>query len=284
MVKKESLKIIRNDEVADKWFVMELSITDEVTPLPGQFISISFPDIFFRRPFAISGYKRNKSISILYQVQEHYIPLHYEKSRVHQKYNATTYMAGLSKGDWLDCMYYHGNIFPYHHESVGRPILVAGGIGLGPLLYFSQWLMKEHNIISHLIIGARTSSHIPQELLKEYQADITIVTDDGTLGSKESSIDALSQTFVQNGNTHKKPTVYLCGPLGMMRAGAELCKSHNIDSWVSLDSTMACAMGACVGCVVPVISEERGGNTFVWKKACTQGPVFNSRHIMWEQL
>lgn len=301
MVKKEILQIIKNDEVADNWFIMEIAMQDVThpAPLPGQFISIAFSDISFRRPFAIQDYKKGESFSILYQIRPHYISLLNPQSLLYQKENASTRMKYLRKGDSIDCMYYHGNSFSY--QQAFHPILVAGGIGLGPMLYFSQWLHEYHHITPTLIVGARTARFIPQVLLTQYCATQIITTDDGTLGIHAHSIFALEQKLAEY--TDKKVCVYLCGPLEMMRAGARLCEQMECDAWVSLDSVMACAMGACVGCVVPVIPEKNlladytvftnckkanckkaNYKKVSWKKACIQGPIFNTTHIIWEEL
>jgi dihydroorotate dehydrogenase electron transfer subunit len=41
---------------------------------------------------------------------------------------------------------------------------------------------------------------------------------------------------------------------------------------------MACGVGACVGCVIKI----RDGDGFIYKKVCSDGPVFNAEEVVWE--
>lgn len=277
---KELLPIISNIEVAEGWYVMSISLEkiksfkQECAPKPGQFISISFPDIMFRRPFAVSAYVPNRSFSILYQVRTPFA-LHLLD---HIKDNATSKMAHLKNDDTIDVMGFHGNSFPVL-DSTHTPILIGGGVGLGPLLYFYQKLEEcvYNKLNSHsptLIVGARTRRLLPLELLPN---NTQICTDDGSYGFHGTNIVCLAQGLANFTN----PVLYFCGPTAMMNAGAQLAATKNTPAYASLDCVMACAMGACVGCVVPIYDSA---NRLQWKKACVEGTIFNSKDIVWNQI
>jgi dihydroorotate dehydrogenase electron transfer subunit len=66
----------------------------------------------------------------------------------------------------------------------------------------------------------------------------------------------------------------------MMRAAAQLAAAHGIPCQVCLEARMACAMGACLSCVVETTTE--GWRRY--QRVCTEGPVFAGETIVWETL
>ena len=277
IIKKQILPILNNTEVADGWYSMDIAMPKANEPQAGQFISIAFPDMAFRRPFAISGYVPETSFSILYQIREHYIPSAKMPNAITQ--NASTQMSQMKAGDMLDLMYFHGNQFQFPSSSQ-HPILVGGGIGLGPLLFFSEVLLSR-GIVPTLIIGAKRGTLIPEVLLKKNKSNIIITTDDGGLGKKGNAIERLEEMLLQKNQNTNQQAVYFCGPLAMMRAGATVCIKRNITAWASLESMMACSMGACVSCVVPIFAKNTA--EWKWKKICIEGPIFDIKNIVWEE-
>jgi dihydroorotate dehydrogenase electron transfer subunit len=49
---------------------------------------------------------------------------------------------------------------------------------------------------------------------------------------------------------------------------------------VSLENRMACALGACRSCVVPV----RCDGSMRYRTVCNDGPVFDADQLVWEKL
>jgi dihydroorotate dehydrogenase electron transfer subunit len=66
----------------------------------------------------------------------------------------------------------------------------------------------------------------------------------------------------------------------MMRAVAAQGEASGHPVFVSLEPVMGCGMGGCYSCVVPVRRGE--GRQFV--RACLEGPVFDSRAVVWDAL
>ena len=75
------------------------------------------------------------------------------------------------------------------------------------------------------------------------------------------------------------PTVYACGPHGMLAAVAKISTEHIVPTQVAMENRMGCAMGVCLGCVCPVRINE---NLIDYQRVCTEGPVFNATEIAWE--
>jgi len=64
----------------------------------------------------------------------------------------------------------------------------------------------------------------------------------------------------------------------MLKHVAQLSSKHHLLCQISLESSMACGVGACLGCAVKVKSE---GNDYQYKRVCLEGPVFNAHEVIW---
>jgi dihydroorotate dehydrogenase electron transfer subunit len=66
-------------------------------------------------------------------------------------------------------------------------------------------------------------------------------------------------------------TIYACGPTPMLRAVHELAASFDLPSQLCVEEFMACAVGGCAGCVIPVMIDGQRQ----MKRVCVDGPVFD---------
>ena len=103
------------------------------------------------------------------------------------------------------------------------------------------------------------------------EVNLRLCTEDGSRGIAGTVLDGIPQTDVDNA------VFYSCGPLPMMTAIHHLAVDLHRPSWVAMEEIMACGVGACQGCAVPVVSQ----NGPAYKRACLEGPVFNSREVQW---
>ncbi len=191
---------------------------------------------------------------------------------------ATRELAAMERGTTIDMMGPLGRGFPMPSASA-RAVLVAGGVGIGPIVLLAHHLQESGAGVRPLVvIGARTQSGLPKVELGD-EVDVVRTTDDGSAGRAGSSIEALAAELDSYGGAQE---VYLCGPHGMLRAGHDVCAERSITAWVSMEQMMGCAVGACMGCVVEVAGRDRGSNDgTLYKRVCTEGPVFDSREIAW---
>lgn len=150
--------------------------------------------------------------------------------------------------------------------------LVGGGIGIAPLLLLAKKIKQVdplHTIT--LLAGARNA----QELLVlekfESKAKVLISTDDGSKGLHGFVTQLL------DGLDENDMTVYTCGPTPMMKGVAMLAKKHGWPCQVSLESHMACGVGACLGCAVPRSRSPLDSPDYV--HICKDGPVFKAEEI-----
>jgi dihydroorotate dehydrogenase electron transfer subunit len=164
-----------------------------------------------------------------------------------------------------------GFILPQKDQT---PILVAGGIGIAPLLFLSLSL---NNALYRLLAGFNTSSDIiqPHEL-GFHKIDISFATDDGTAGYAGLVTGLLEKTLAQS-SEKDDIMIYSCGPSAMLKKVAAIAQENKIACQVSFESQMACGVGACQGCVI----KAAAGQKQPYYQVCKDGPVFPAQWIDW---
>jgi dihydroorotate dehydrogenase electron transfer subunit len=153
------------------------------------------------------------------------------------------------------------------------PILVAGGSGFPPLLFFSH----RFGARARLFLGARNKECLPPPaVIRKFKEDLEkvhIATEDGSRGTRGVVTDLLAAYL--SGLDGKAPAaIYACGPRPMLAAVSNLAAERSVLCYVSMEERMACGLGACMGCSVGV---KAGG----YKRVCKEGPVFDAREIDW---
>jgi len=150
-------------------------------------------------------------------------------------------------------------------------ILVAGGVGVAPLVFLAQRL-KKGKVLA--LIGARAGAHILcARDFRKLGCEVRIATDDGSAVSRRVT-DLLEDVLMRiRRKKDFRPVLYGCGPRPMLKAMARVCRENRLQSQVSLESHMACGIGACLGCVVQT---TRG-----YERVCKEGPVFRTDDLVW---
>jgi dihydroorotate dehydrogenase electron transfer subunit len=179
----------------------------------------------------------------------------------------TARMARAATGEVFTLLGPLGNT--WHPPSGKKPLLVAGGVGIAPLLFFARQL-QERGIRPLAIYGGRTARDLPLDDELSEVADVTLTTEDGSVGHRGRVTDVVAEFLAD------KPEVYTCGPDRMMAAIASLAAASDVSCEVSLETPMACGYGVCLGCPVPT---AEGGYVY----ACMQGPCMDARRIAWDE-
>jgi dihydroorotate dehydrogenase electron transfer subunit len=225
----------------------------------GQFIHLKVPQLdggVLRRPFSI--FKADeKTLSVLYK-------------RVGR---GTRAMGGMIPGDKVSIIGPQGNGFP---ESAAEsfPVLVAGGYGVAPLYLLASRLAKK----GILFVGGRTDIDILcVDMFLDLGWDVQIATEDGSLGIK-GVVTAALDDWIEKQNNKVVPEYFVCGPDGLLKAIGKRAIAGGRMGWLSLDKHMGCGVGACLACVQKIYDAN---NAVVWKRVCKDGPVFESREIVW---
>ena len=146
-----------------------------------------------------------------------------------------------------------------------RQILVAGGVGVAPLLFLARELTASDRRPMALY-GGRSARDLPLYDELGDIAELSLTTEDGSRGARGRVTDLLEPLLAPD------VEVYACGPDRMLAKVAEICERRDVPCEVSVETPMACGYGVCLGCPVPL----RGGG-YVY--ACTQGPCIDARKI-----
>ncbi|OQX29359.1 MAG: hypothetical protein B0D92_04160 [Spirochaeta sp. LUC14_002_19_P3] len=226
----------------------------EIHPSPGQFLTLAprrYPLPLLRRPYAYSS-ADSSGFGFIYQIRG----------------PGSAELAELRPGDETDWLGPLGTGFP-PPEPASRPILIAGGTGIGPIFYLAVAL-KEHGPL--VVTGAREANLLPR-LHWPPGVHVLPCTEDGSAGIAGTVMDALKETDTSSAE------FYTCGPAPMMEAVHKLALEQNRPCWVSVEEIMACGVGACQGCAVSAADDT--GTTY--QRACLEGPVFNSRKLKWDR-
>jgi dihydroorotate dehydrogenase electron transfer subunit len=156
--------------------------------------------------------------------------------------------------------------------------MVAGGVGLAPFATLAEALAARGTTM-RLFYGARSAADLYYaDFFAKRGAALSLTTEDGTRGEHGRITAPLARALA----AHEGPpvTIYACGPTPMMRAVAELGEAAGRPVFASLEQVMGCGMGGCYSCVVRV----RRGNGSHFVRSCLDGPVFDTRAIVWDAL
>ncbi|HOM26443.1 MAG TPA: dihydroorotate dehydrogenase electron transfer subunit [bacterium] len=246
-MKSEICKIIKNIELTENFYLLEIENKFQDVFLPGNFIHIKIENNFLRRPFSVAKYTKN-SISIIYKV----VGIGTEK------------LSKKRKNDFLDVLGPLGNSFPVFKNK--KVALIGGGTGVAPLIFLSEELKKINEV--YFFYGARNKNQIFFDLLP---AGINYIfsTDDGSFGEKGNIF-----TVFKKYNSFE--ILYGAGPEPLLKKIS--LYSDRLPVFISLENYMACGMGLCYGCVVKVKENKE----WEYKRVCKDGPVFDGKKIIWE--
>lgn len=170
----------------------------------------------------------------------------------------TQALAELKEGEPLLLTGPLGNSFPEVEDR--NALLVSGGIGYPPLNFLLRKLAPANRVT--LIHGGNCADDI-------FPCD-RAYTLDGSFGTK----GYVTQNVAEIIKAENIDIVFSCGPMAMLKA-LHSCVG-NIVHYASLEAYMACGLGACHGCAVPV------GEGYL--RVCADGPVFDAAKIRWEEL
>jgi len=176
--------------------------------------------------------------------------------------------------DVVDMVAPLGTAFGIPAEPV-RALLVGGGYGSAPLFGLSE-VLKSRGCRVDMVLGASSAAKIYAPLEgKRSVSSLTITTDDGSTGIQGKVSDVLPDLIVNN----SIDIVYSCGPMGMLAAITEIANAHGIMHQCAVEESMACGIGVCMTCVIPV-KDETGTSKML--RSCIDGPVMDGADVIWD--
>ncbi len=232
-------------------------------PMPGQFVSVKIGDgtsPLLRRPFSIMDSTPGTLVLLVKAVGP-----------------GTRYITGRRAPQTLDLIGPLGETF-FDIPEGEDAVFVAGGTGLAPLVYTARNWAKDGRIgISHFLYGANTGDELLTGLCREDFTSVHVATLDGSEGFK-GDVVRMFRSLRERGALPER-YLFSCGPAGMVKELVERGTGNFRSHQTSLETVMACGVGACRGCVVPIKTE--GGTAF--RAVCSEGTVFEADEIDWKK-
>ena len=232
---------------------------------PGNFVAISVggesSQLVLRRAFAIyRTFDRGASGGLLEIV-------------VAPHGAGSTWLANQQPGVKIDLIAPLGTAFGIPTEPV-RALLVGGGYGSAPLFGLSD-VLKNRGCRVDMVIGASTAMKIYAPLDgKRSVSSLTITTEDGSTGKTGKVTDVLREIITSN----EIDIVYSCGPMGMLEAIDNITEEFNLMHQCSIEESMACGIGVCMTCVLPIKGED---GQIRMLRSCIDGPVVAGESVIW---
>jgi dihydroorotate dehydrogenase electron transfer subunit len=263
-VKQALASVIANEPIAAGVYVLRLEEPDQARDVrPGQFVHLRCgpvgqpaADPLLRRPLSVlrTGASLHNDLplgqyDVLYDVVG----------------RGTGLLSHLRPGDLVDVLGPLGRPFAIERQTT-RLLLVAGGVGIVPLVALAEEAL-ERPVAVTLLAGFRTASKAFPAGMLPPEVEYVVTTDDGSHG-RGGYVTSLVAEYASWADQ-----VCACGPVPMLRALAQLDLSDRLPVTIAMEEHMGCAMGVCLGCVVPT---RRGV-----QRVCRDGPVFNLRDMGW---
>ena len=250
------------------------------TAAPGQFVAIAVGGVqsamLLRRCFSLSMADPAKgTIEIMIAVRG----------------PGSEWLSRRKAGQRLDLTGPLGHPFPApagRGTSASHCVLVGGGYGAAPMVWWARDLRWRGYAVS-VVLGAGDAGRLAGvEQAQALGVPVYVTTDDGSAGIVGKVTDAL-QTAIADpvGASAPQVEVYACGPMPMLRAvtvvGTTIGSAGErpVKVWCAVEESMACGIGVCMTCVIPVAGEQ--GLTRM-ARTCVEGPVFDGTVIRWEEL
>ena len=260
----EDGRLMAQERIGDDYRRLVLNVPGVAAAAqPGQFVHLRVPgleDRLLRRPFSIYRVK-GPELLLLYKTVG----------------TGTRVMSELRPGAIVSVMGPLGRGFPLDRTD-SLPLLVGGGYGAAPLSFLAERLPRKGVVF----LGGRTAADVLcLDDFKRLDWEVKTATEDGSLGDKGLVTAVLDRWLDERGAAGPAPELYACGPDGLLRALAQRAKARGLTAWLSMDRHMGCGAGVCLACVIRVRrAHPNGGET--WSRVCKEGPIFESREIVWD--
>ena len=188
--------------------------------------------------------------------------------------NGSSWLCGLVEGEQIDITLPLGTAFGIPTTNVNA-LLVGGGYGSAPLFGLAE-VLKERGCRVDMLLGASTGSKIYAPLEgKRSVNSLRIFTEDGSMGETGRITSPIAQLVSEL----QIDVIYSCGPMAMLKAISEILDGGDVVHQCAVEEAMACGIGICMTCVLPVKDETGKINNL---RSCIDGPVMDGAAIEWD--
>jgi dihydroorotate dehydrogenase electron transfer subunit len=235
---------------------------------PGQFVTLAIGGIS-------SGLILRRSFSI-YQAHDRGVYGGTIDIVVAAHGEGTKWISQLKRNDSVNIVGPLGKPFPIPKDPVSC-VLIGGGYGSAPLFKLAEALRAKGCRVD-FILGAQTNEKLFGLLeARRLGHNVLITTQDGSAGTQGLVTDVLSE-LIEKADSR---VIYSCGPMPMLKAITEIAQQHQIYSFTAVEEAMACGIGVCMTCVLPVIGDD-GVTRMV--RSCVEGPTFRGDRVRWDDV
>jgi dihydroorotate dehydrogenase electron transfer subunit len=256
---EQTVQIISNERDMDLYFRLVVR-APQIAPLvqPGQFAHVRvlpMKDALLRRPFSIYQVAGD-TFSILYKAVG----------------KGTEALSRMRAGEELSAIGPLGHGFTIPTTDGESPLLVAGGYGMA-----AMYLLAQHSPQKGIVFvgGRRRVDILCEEEFRALGWDVCVTTEDGSHGLQGLVTHPLIAELRRASAGRK---IFACGPTPMLKAVGRTAEEFRVPAELSMDEHMCCGVGVCLTCVIPV----KTGGGWEYQRTCTEGPVFDSREVVWE--
>jgi dihydroorotate dehydrogenase electron transfer subunit len=235
---------------------------------PGNFVAInvggSSSSMILRRAFAISRVSTSATFG---GTMELIVAPHGQGSK---------WLCAQGEGVMLDIVAPLGTAFGIPTEAV-PVLLVGGGYGSAPLFGLAE-VLNARGCRVNMLLGASTGAKIyaPMEGKRAVNS-MRIYTEDGSMGQAGRITDPIAELI----KDLDIAVVYSCGPMPMLSAITAITNSLSVVHQCAVEEAMACGIGVCMTCVLPVASDDGSVSML---RSCIDGPVMDGSKVQWDQV
>ncbi|WP_035795761.1 dihydroorotate dehydrogenase electron transfer subunit [Kitasatospora mediocidica] len=185
-------------------------------------------------------------------------------------------LAEAAPGETLDLIAPLGTPFPLPDGPVSA-LLVADGHHSAVLFDLAAEIQRRGGQVGFILGAAGADRLFGVERARELTRDVLVLTEDGSAGMAGQVTGPLAQAV----GAIEASVVYAGGPVPMLAAVGAIAAELGVRSHVAVEAAMACGVGICMTCVLPVVGED-GVSRFV--RSCTDGPVFDGSRVRWADI
>ncbi len=207
----------------------------------------------------------------------------------------TALLADATPGQSLNLLGPVGKPFSMPASGQRLPLLIGGGVGIPPMVFLADRMRTDKNLQPLVLMGSETPFPFPPKpstillpgmpdgviasmpLLEEWGVASRLASLQDFHGCYDGYVTDLAREWLATLSQHdrRQVTIYACGPWPMLATAAALARQFDLDCQVSLEEHMACAVGGCAGCTVPIMTDQG----VAMKRVCVDGPVFDARQV-----
>jgi len=256
MTKSLICELTSNTVVNSENFILQF-VWDGLIPKAGQFFMIRpvRSSVFLGRPISI--FEFNSSHNIV-------------KFLITKRGKGTEELSQLCIGEKVELIGPLGNAWENFLPEQGKVALVGGSAGIAPL---AALMSEQTNILFHFYAGFKNGFAEKEEELIMLGAaknarKLIITAEDGKNAFPGRVVDYIYEQ-------EKYDALFACGPLLMLKAIKEKCKTINVPCFLSMEQRMACGVGSCLGCTIKTVNGNR--------RCCSDGPIFPAQEINFDE-